>query len=78
MLPKYTFKHYTYLRDEYLNCFPEPTVSYEGVCVFSLVFVAHIGSMTNVDSLYKIVGDPMSRNSVAARSRGSSYYDNHK
>ncbi|KAF9548800.1 Integrator complex subunit 4 [Mortierella hygrophila] len=25
MLPKYTFKHYTYLRDEYLNCFPEPT-----------------------------------------------------
>ncbi|KAF8935320.1 Integrator complex subunit 4 [Haplosporangium gracile] len=25
MLPKYTFKHYTYLRDEYLNCFPEPS-----------------------------------------------------
>ncbi|KAF9120102.1 Integrator complex subunit 4 [Mortierella sp. 14UC] len=24
-LPKYTFKHYTYLRDEYLNCFPEPS-----------------------------------------------------
>ncbi|KAG0207665.1 Integrator complex subunit 4 [Mortierella sp. NVP41] len=25
MLPKYAFKHYTYLRDKYLNCFPEPT-----------------------------------------------------
>ncbi|KAG0283739.1 Integrator complex subunit 4 [Linnemannia gamsii] len=25
MLPKYTFKHYTYLKDEYLNCFPEST-----------------------------------------------------
>ncbi|KAG0237071.1 Integrator complex subunit 4 [Actinomortierella wolfii] len=24
MLPKYTFKHYTYLRDKYPNCFPEP------------------------------------------------------
>ncbi|KAF9904274.1 Integrator complex subunit 4 [Linnemannia zychae] len=24
-LPKYTFKHYTYLHDEYLNCFPEPS-----------------------------------------------------
>ncbi|KAK3807466.1 MAG: armadillo-type protein, partial [Linnemannia elongata] len=33
MLPKYTFKHYTYLRDEYLNCFPEPTVSYEAMRV---------------------------------------------
>ncbi|OAQ26867.1 hypothetical protein K457DRAFT_78488 [Linnemannia elongata AG-77] len=31
MLPKYTFKHYTYLRDEYLNCFPEPSVSHEDV-----------------------------------------------
>lgn len=26
MLPKYTFKHYTYLRDKYPDCFPEPTV----------------------------------------------------
>ncbi|KAF9183637.1 Integrator complex subunit 4 [Haplosporangium sp. Z 11] len=25
LLPKYTFKHYTYLRDKYPNCFPEPT-----------------------------------------------------
>ncbi|CAO3565806.1 unnamed protein product [Mortierella alpina] len=25
MLPKYTFKHYTYLRDKYPDCFPEPT-----------------------------------------------------
>ncbi|KAF9393755.1 Integrator complex subunit 4 [Podila verticillata] len=24
-LPKYAFKHYTYLRDKYPNCFPEPT-----------------------------------------------------
>ncbi|KAG0037076.1 Integrator complex subunit 4 [Podila clonocystis] len=24
-LPKYSFKHYTYLRDKYPNCFPEPT-----------------------------------------------------
>ncbi|KAF9991317.1 Integrator complex subunit 4 [Mortierella antarctica] len=24
MLPKYTFKHYTYLRDKYPDCFPEP------------------------------------------------------
>ncbi|KAG0250998.1 Integrator complex subunit 4 [Mortierella polycephala] len=24
-LPKYTFKHYTYLRDKYPNCFPEPS-----------------------------------------------------
>ncbi|KAF9168097.1 Integrator complex subunit 4 [Actinomortierella ambigua] len=24
ILPKYTFKHYTYLRDKYPNCFPEP------------------------------------------------------
>lgn len=35
MLPKYTFKHYTYLRDEYLNCFPEPSVSHEDVYVLS-------------------------------------------
>ncbi|KAK3805117.1 MAG: armadillo-type protein, partial [Benniella sp.] len=26
MLPKYTYKHYTYLRDKYPNCFPEPSV----------------------------------------------------
>ncbi|KAI8345632.1 armadillo-type protein [Mortierella sp. GBAus27b] len=25
MLPKYTYKHYTYLRDKYPNCFPEPS-----------------------------------------------------
>ncbi|KAI1318714.1 Integrator complex subunit 4 [Mortierella claussenii] len=25
MLPKYAFKHYTYLRDRYPNCFPEPS-----------------------------------------------------
>ncbi|KAF9919127.1 Integrator complex subunit 4 [Lobosporangium transversale] len=25
MLPKYTFKHYAYLRDKYPNCFPEPS-----------------------------------------------------
>ncbi|KAF8931490.1 Integrator complex subunit 4 [Dissophora ornata] len=25
MLPKYTYKHYTYLRDKYSNCFPEPS-----------------------------------------------------
>ncbi|KAF9427087.1 Integrator complex subunit 4 [Podila epigama] len=24
-LPKYAFKHYTYLRDKYPNCFPEPS-----------------------------------------------------
>ncbi|KAG0304982.1 Integrator complex subunit 4 [Dissophora globulifera] len=25
MLPKYTYKHYTYLRDKYPSCFPEPS-----------------------------------------------------
>ncbi|KAF8979086.1 Integrator complex subunit 4 [Entomortierella lignicola] len=25
ILPKYAYKHYTYLRDKYLNCFPEPS-----------------------------------------------------
>ncbi|GJJ76871.1 integrator complex subunit 4 [Entomortierella parvispora] len=25
ILPKYAFRHYTYLRDKYPNCFPEPT-----------------------------------------------------
>ncbi|KAF9361339.1 Integrator complex subunit 4 [Mortierella sp. AD094] len=25
MLPKYAYRHYTYLRDKYLNCFPEPS-----------------------------------------------------
>jgi len=28
ILPKYAFRHYTYLRDKYPNCFPEPTVSF--------------------------------------------------
>ncbi|KAG0004070.1 Integrator complex subunit 4 [Entomortierella chlamydospora] len=25
MLPKYSYRHYTYLRDKYLSCFPEPS-----------------------------------------------------
>ncbi|KAF9102437.1 Integrator complex subunit 4 [Mortierella sp. AM989] len=25
ILPKYTYRHYTYLRDKYLGCFPEPS-----------------------------------------------------
>lgn len=32
-LPKYAFKHYTYLRDKYPNCFPEPTVSTSDLAV---------------------------------------------
>lgn len=35
-LPKYAFKHYTYLRDKYPNCFPEPTVSTADLAVILL------------------------------------------
>ncbi|KAF9933336.1 Integrator complex subunit 4 [Linnemannia zychae] len=61
MLPKFTFKHYTYLRDQYLNCFPEPseipcpgTQSLRDLAAALTMTITHDGqddAFTNIDQI---------------------------